>query len=451
MEQYLAYIEQNKDRFLEEYFNLLRIPSVAAQGMGISETAMMVRDRLTELGAENVQMIPTDGGSPVVYGTIGNGPRRLLIYDHYDVQPAEPLELWDNYPFDPKLCDGVVKARGASDNKGNLILRLQAIEAWLATKGELPITIVFLIEGEEEIGSPHLASFCRDHADLIKADGCLWETGQVDGSGRPVVDCGAKGMQYVELVARGAFTDLHSSTAPVVPNPAWRLTWALATLKDPNGHIRIPGFYDAVLPPTEADMEALKKAPDNDESLLRQYGLPAFLNDVRGADRLRALLFEPTCTICGLVSGYTGEGAKTVLPAEARAKIDFRLVPNMEPETVLTQLRDHLDAEGYHDIEIIPMSGEHPARSSLDAAVVRAAISSAEATYQLPASVYPMMAGTGPMYVVCQQFGTPVTSGAGCGYEGDRIHAPNENIRIADYWKGMEWMGRFMEAFAALE
>lgn len=449
MDQFNAYIDTHKDRFLAELFTLLRVPSVAAQGRGIPEAALLVKQRLEHLGAE-VQLISTDGGAPVVYGTLGRGRRTLLIYDHYDVQPAEPLERWISPAFEPTIRDGNIYARGVADNKGNLMLRLQALETWIATQGDLPLSIVFVIEGEEEVSSRTLYAFCRENARLLQADGCLWETGGRNIDGQPVVNCGVKGIQYVELVARGAAYDLHSSNATVVPNPAWRLTWALATLKAPDGHILIPGFYDQVRPPSAADLQTLAHIPSHDDALLVDYGIPSFLDGVRGVDRLRRHLFDPTCTICGLVSGYTGQGSKTVLPSEARAKIDFRLVPDMEPEVVLRQLRAHLDAQGYDDIEIVDLGGEHPARSDMHAAVVQAAVVSAEATYGIAPVVYPTMAGTGPMYPLCHVFGTPVTSGAGCGYHGSLIHAPNENVRLEDYWLAMRWMGHLVRTFAAM-
>lgn len=448
MEQLKAYRDTHKEQFLGEYFDLLRIPSVAAQGRGITEAATMVRERLELLGVEDARLMTVQGGSPVVYGTLGSGPRRLLIYDHYDVQPEDPIDQWTSPAFEPTIRDGHIYARGASDNKGNLMMRLQAIETWLATKGVLPYSIAFIIEGEEEIGSPNLPAFCQQYADLLKADGCLWETGKRSSSGRPEVDCGAKGMQYVELVARGAAYDLHSSVAPIVPNPAWRLTWALATLKTSDDRVALPHFYDKVRAPSDEDMAALATIPDNDEAMLSEYGISAYLGDVRGVEKWRRLLFEPTCTICGLMSGYTGQGSKTVLPSEARAKIDFRLVPDMQPHDVLDQLRTHLDNHGFGDIDIIVLTGEHPARSRLDSPIVQAMVAAGEATYGVPSIVYPTMAGTGPMYVVCQQFNTPVCSGAGVGYYADRIHAPDENIRMDDYWQGMEWMWHFLERFA---
>lgn len=298
----------------------------------------------------------------------------------------------------PSGKPGKLFARGAADDKGNLMLHIQAIEAWLATNGPLPVSVAFVVEGEEEIGSRTLPVFCREHPELLRADGCLWETGGRDISERPVVNCGAKGIQYVEVVARGASRDLHSSVAPIVPNPAWRLVWALGTLKGPDERVLIPGFYDAVRPPSAADLAALATIPNTDEFILASYGLPEFLRGVRGQEALRRHLFEPTCTICGLVSGYTGAGSKTVLPNEARVKLDFRLVPDQDPAEVLRLLRAHLDAIGCADFELIDLGGEHAARSDLDAAIVRASVSSARETYGLEPILQPTMAGTGPWY-----------------------------------------------------
>jgi acetylornithine deacetylase/succinyl-diaminopimelate desuccinylase-like protein len=407
-----------------------------------------VASRLTRLGAEVQLLRVGPEGAPVVFGSIGRGQRTLLIYDHYDVQPPEPLDLWQSPPFEPTLRDGKLYARGVADNKGNTMLRIQAVESWLATQGELPIRINFMVEGEEEIGSAHLEEWCHQHADLLRADGCLWETGGKNALERPTIMCGAKGICYVELVARGAAYDLHSANATVVPNPAWRLTWALATLKGPDERVLIPGFYDRVRPPSAADMRALESIPDDDDALLADYQIPQFLGGVRGVERQKVHLFSPTCTICGLVSGYTGQGSKTVLPSEARAKVDFRLVPEQNPQEVARLLRQHLDTGGFHDIEIVPFSQEHPARSETDTPVARAMAQAIRQSYGQDAVVYPTMAGTGPMYPVCTQLGTPVVSGAGTGYQGTQVHAPNENIRMEDYWAAMRCMGAFIKAFA---
>lgn len=447
MDRFAAHIDANRARYYDELGALLRQPSIAAQGLGLEETAALVAGRLERLGAA-VQVLHMPAAAPVVYATIGQGARTLLIYDHYDVQPPEPLEGWASPPFEPTLRDGKLYARGAADNKGNLMLRIQAIESWLATEGALPIRISFLIEGEEEISSLHLEQVCHEHADLIRADGCLWETGGRNAAEQPAIYCGAKGICYVELVARGASHDLHSSNATMVPNPAWRLTWALSMLKGPDERVRIPGFYDRVRPPSAADLRVLEGIPLDDDILLADFGIPAFLGNLRGVERLKVHLFSPTCTICGLVSGYTGMGSKTVLPSEARAKIDFRMVPDMDPNEIVARLRAHLDDGGFGDIAIVELGHERAARSDPDATVVRAMAAAVRATYGEEAVIYPTMAGTGPMYPVCEALGTPVTSGCGTGYQGTLIHAPNENIRMEDYWGAMRCMGAFIRAFA---
>lgn len=450
MDRFIAHIDANKQRYLEELRTIVRQPSIAAQGIGIEETAALVQQRLQKLGAE-VQVLRLPGAAPLVYGAIGQGARTLLIYDHYDVQPAEPLDLWHSPAFEPTERDGKLYARGVADNKGNLMLRIQALESWLATEGELPIRIAFLVEGEEEIGSVNLDAYCHQYPELLRADGCLWETGGKNATEQPTIMCGAKGICYVELVARGAAYDLHSSNATFVPNPAWRLTWALATLKDQNENVLIPGFYDRVRPPSAADIEALSSIPLDDELLLKDYGIKDFLGGLRGVERFKTHLFSPTCTICGMVSGYTGQGSKTVLPSEARAKIDFRLVPDMDPAEIVRLLRAHLDANGFSDIEILEFGHERAARSPVDSMVTRAMTQAIRTTYGKEPVLYPTMAGTGPMYPVCAEPGTPVTSGCGAGYHGTLVHAPNENIRIADYWEAMRCMGAFIKAFAATD
>jgi acetylornithine deacetylase/succinyl-diaminopimelate desuccinylase-like protein len=448
MDRFSAHLEANRDRYLDELYALLRQPSIAAQGVGIEETAALVARRLERLGAE-VRLLRRPGAAPLVFGSIGRGARTLLIYDHYDVQPPEPLELWDSPPFEPTLRQGKLYARGVADNKGNLMLRIQAVESWLAAEGELPLRINFLVEGEEEIGSVNLEAYCHEHADLLRADGCLWETGGRNALEQPTIMCGAKGICYVELVARGASHDLHSSNATFVPNPAWRLTWALATLKGPDERVLIPGFYDRVRPPSAAELRALERIPPEDDALLADFGLESFLGGVRGVERLRRHLFEPTCTICGLHSGYTGPGSKTVLPSEARAKLDFRMVPDQDPAEIVRLLRAHLDAHGFGDIQILEFGHERAARFDPETPVIAAMARAIRATYGQEPVVYPSMAGTGPVYPVCAAVGTPMTTGCGTGYQGTRIHAPNENIRLVDYWDAMRCMGAFIREFAA--
>jgi acetylornithine deacetylase/succinyl-diaminopimelate desuccinylase-like protein len=413
------------------------------------ETADMVRALLEELGA-HVDVVPTEG-YPVVFGELaGEGTTTLALYDHYDVQPPEPLELWHSDPFAAEVRDGRIWARGVADNKGNLVARACAVAAYRAVRGKLPLNVKFLVEGEEEIGSPHLGAFAEAHPDRVAADGCIWEAGYKDVRGRPTISLGLKGICYVELRASGANTDLHSSWGTIVPNPAWRLTWALRSLKDPDERVRIPGFYDAVREPTPKERAALEALDFDAAGTRAQFGLEAFLKDLAGGMPLLVEhIFQPTCTICGLQSGYQGPGAKTVLPATASAKVDFRLVPDQEPDEVYHLLRRHLDAQGFEDIEVVRFAGGHPARTPLDDPLVEAVVETARAVYDVPPLVYPMMTGSGPMYELCQKFGIPAVS-TGVGNAQSNTHAPNENIRIADYIEGIKHIAAIMERFAAL-
>lgn len=450
MEGFNEYVDDNADRFIKDLMKLCSQPSVAAQGVGLTETAHLVLEMLRDLGAD-ARLIETDGAPPVVYGEIGSGKKTLIIYDHYDVQPPEPLEQWESDPFSPEIREGFLYCRGVADNKGDLVSRLQAIEALQTTMGGLPLKIKFVFEGEEEVGSPHLAQFVDENVELLLgADGCLWEGGRIDMAGRPELYLGLKGILYVELRATGASRDMHSSYAPLVPNPAWRLVWALNTLKDAGDCITVDGLLDHVARPPADELEVLKRIPFEDEKIKEDVGIPEFLGGVRGTDAVRKLLYSPTCTVCGMVSGYTGEGSKTVLPSEARVKLDFRLVPDLKPGLVLDLLRKHLDRRGFQDVDIISMSGEHPAKSAIEAPVAQAAIQAARVVYGQEPVVYPSMAGSGPMYPLSTALGIPAVSGVGVGHAKSRIHAPNENIRLKDYFRSVKFTGEFLRAFAEM-
>jgi acetylornithine deacetylase/succinyl-diaminopimelate desuccinylase-like protein len=451
MEEFVAYVHANADRFVAQLKRLCSQPSVAAQKVGVSETADMVLEMLQEIGAD-ARLISVADAPPVVYGEMGQGEKTLIVYDHYDVQPPEPLDQWESPPVSPEIREGFLYGRGVADNKGDLVSRLQAISAYRETTGELPLKIKFVFEGEEEVGSPHLTQFVAENKELLLgADGCLWEGAGKDMAGRPQLYLGLKGIMYVELRAKGASRDLHSSWAPLVPNPVWRLVWALASLKDEHDHITVDGLMDHVVEPLAEEMELLKRIPFEEDKIREDLAIPQFLGGVEGTDALKTHLYAPTCTICGIKAGYTGEGSKTVLPNEAMVKLDFRLVPNLEPDLILDLLRKHLDRRGFEDVEVAPMSGEHPARSSPEAAIVRAAMEAVKAVYRQDPVVYPTMAGSGPMYPLSQALGIPAVSGMGVGHAQSRIHAPNENIRLSDYIQAIEFMGEFIGLFAALD
>jgi len=315
-----------------------------------------------------VQIMDT-AGAPVVYGERkGKSERTLLIYNHYDVQPAEPLELWDTPPFEPSLRDGKLYGRGVSDDKGHITARLFAIDSILEAEGELPCNIKFIIEGEEETASVNLFEFIEKNKDLLKADACMWEFGGVDHRDVPILYLGLRGICYVELSVETAATDVHSGLGgSIFPNAAWRLVWALSTLKGSDERIRIPGFYDGIKPPSARDRELMEALPEVSEEYKSRFGVKQFIKGLTGGTELKIEeVFTPTCTICGLTSGYQGPGSKTVLPARASAKVDFRLVPDQHPADILKKLRAHLDAEGFSDVHIADLGGDPPARTDPD-------------------------------------------------------------------------------------
>ena len=440
------HIEDHLYEYLEDLKRLCRQPSVAAQNQGIQECAQLTRQMLEEIGFE-ARVLPTkDPRYPVVYGErTGRSSRRLLFYNHYDVQPAEPLELWESPPFEPTERDGRIFARGVSDDKGHLVARFAALKAILAVRGELPCAVKFCIEGAEEIGSPGFVEFVDAHRGLLAADACIWEGGGVDWEGTPQVTLGLKGILYVELGVRSAARDSHSSYATIVPNPAWRLVWALSTLKDRDENILIPGFYDDVREPTQAEREAVARMPSEDEQLKEEMGLTGFLQGLRGEAFRRRHLFEPTCTICGIESGYTGEGTKTVLPATARVKLDFRLVPNQRPEDILEKLKAHLVARGFDDVVVNHADGEGPSRTPMDSPFVKMVSSTARDVYGKEPVLVPTMAGSGPMHCI-SDLGLPIAS-SGIGFPDDKIHAPNENARIDYFHKGILHAAAILEEF----
>jgi acetylornithine deacetylase/succinyl-diaminopimelate desuccinylase-like protein len=297
-----------------------------------------------------------------------------------------------------------------------------------------------VIEGEEEIGSPHLGQFVRQYDDLLRqAYGCVWESGGRNARGRYEIALGCKGLLYVELRAREAARDLHSALAAIVGNPAWRLTWVLNTLKGPDEQIRIPGFYNDVRPISSAQREILAQWDYPEKENRTLYGLDEFLGGLRGDELKEHLIFGPTCNIDGFHSGYGGPGTKTVLPCEAFAKVDFRLVPDQDPVRILSLLRAHLDAEGFEDIEIVSSDGEHPSAGDPAHPFVQTAVRTAERIYGHRPTLIPMMSGTGPVHILCGQFGVPIAT-AGVGYAGSRVHAPNEHIHIADFVTGTQYI-----------
>lgn len=441
------YLNDHFDESIAELSRLCAQPSVSAQNWGLRECASLVAEMLEQRGFA-VQVMET-GGAPVVYAErSGRSSRTLLFYNHYDVQPAEPLELWDSPPFEPTLRDGLLVARGVSDDKGHITSRLFAIDALLAQDGDLPCTVKFVIEGEEETSSVHLHDFVRDHRDLLAADACVWEFGGVDHLDQPAQSLGLRGICYVELSVETANQDVHSGLGgSIFPNAAWRLVWALNSLKGPDERVRIPGFYDPVRPPSARDRELMEALPETAGEYRQRYGIDHFLKGLKGGVELRLEeVFQPTCTICGLTSGYQGPGSKTVLPARASAKVDFRLVPDQTPEQVVRQLRSHLDAQGFTDVQVTLLGGEAPARTDPEHPFVKLVVDAAADVYGAPMQIVPMVGGSGPNHVFIEYLNVPIVT-AGVGHPGSQAHAPNENIRLDLYLKGAQHIARILKRF----
>jgi len=448
VKQVLDYIDQNYERFLTDLERLIRQPSVAAKNEGMKECAELVVRMMEEIGVK-AELLELPDAFPLVYGEIQSkkNPRRtVLFYDHYDVQPAEPLELWETPPFEPSVREGKMFGRGVADNKGNLVSRLKLVESWLKTRGDIPCNFKFLVEGEEEIGSLHLEQYFERYGEKFRCDGVVWEFGGVDEDERPTITLGVKGILYVELEAKGPVRDVHSATAAIVDNPAWRLVRALDTLKDEKDRILIPGWYKDVKSFTKEELKYLKAEPLHEKAMKEELGIKKFIGGMKGLEAKKALAGKPTCTICGLVSGWTGPGSKTVLPSRALAKVDFRLVLSQKPKVLLERLKKHLRAKGYSDVVVREYGMEEAARTPPGDLFVKAAVKAAEQEYPKPPVVSISSAGTGPMYLFTKNLKAPCIC-IGVGYPYTRGHSPNENIRIQDFVNGTKWMARTINNF----
>ena len=429
-----AYLEAHANdaqRLLEV---LCRQPSVVAQNLGMAEMADLIETLLGEIGFKT-QRLYAEGAPPAIYGELrGRSDYTILLYNHYDVQPPEPLELWHTPPFEPTERDGKLYARGVADNKAEIASRLTAIRALQTVYGELPITVRWILEGEEEIGSPHFGAIAKTYSTLLQADGCLWEGSGFDPTQRPQLGLGTKGLLYVQLDIQGTGIDAHSGSAPILPSAAWRLVQALATLRTPEGQIRIPGFYDAVVPPSAAQLSALIDQPDQDAQLREAFKVERFVDDLSGAELRKREAFTPTCNIAGLVSGYTGEGPKTVLPAKAMAKIDFRLVPEQDPQDILTKFQAHLATAGYSDIRITAFEKADPFVTPIDNPFVKRIATIAESFAGKRPSISPLAGGTLPFLGELGRYvGVPgLAAPDNPVYWGSGAHAPNEHIRLDD-------------------
>jgi acetylornithine deacetylase/succinyl-diaminopimelate desuccinylase-like protein len=441
-----ARVDSKRDDLLDELKDFLRMPSISArEDGGFRECADWVARKLEEAGAD-ARIMETDG-HPVVYAEAGEGERTLLSYGHYDVQPPEPLELWESAPFEPTIRDGSLYARGVADDKGDVLARIQALKLYGEEHGPLPFKLKFLIEGEEEVGSPNLSPFVRANAELLSADACLWEGSMKDEAGRPMVFCGTKGLAYVELRANGASYDLHSMYGGIAPNPAWRLVQALGTIKDERGNITLDGLDELAEEPSKEDLAAISKIPFDAEGLKGSWGIDAFDRDLSGEEALYEMLLRPTANIAGIMAGYTGPGSKTIVPSQAFVKIDFRLVAGQSPGPVVGLIRSHLRKRGFDDIEVVDLHGVEAAKTPVDSPVVRTAVETWEDLGHRDASVYPTIGGSGPTALIATELGIPTVMTGSVANSGSRLHSPNEWVRLDDYFEAIGYFARFFERF----
>ena len=430
-----AYIEQHRGQMLDRLMDYLRRPSISAYGEGIAEVADSIAGMMRGLGLAT-EIVPT-AGWPVVLGRWEQAPGAptVLLYGHYDVQPPDPLDAWLSPPFEPTIRDGRLYAHGAGDNKGQHFANLMALEALLACRGALPCNVIVLLEGEEEIGSPQMPAFAREHADRLRADLVITSDGPVDESGRSRILFGVRGVLNFELRARGANRDLHSGNwGGVAPNPLWTLVHLLATMKNARGEITIDGFYDNVQPPTELERQALAALPVDEAAVKRELELEAFDQPLeRGF--FERLACWPTLTINGLHGGYGGPGSKTVLPHEAVAKCDIRLVEAQTADEIWEKLVAHARRHAL-EVEVVRHGAMDPSKTPLDspyAEPLRRALTAAQGEEPL---LVPALGGSLPDYVFTKILGIPAF-GVPYANADEANHAPNENIEIERFFKGI--------------
>jgi acetylornithine deacetylase/succinyl-diaminopimelate desuccinylase-like protein len=445
-------IRSQSEEHLEDLQDFLRIPSISADAdsrEAVQEAARWLSDRLEKMGA-SPEIVQTEG-HPIVCGELP-GPEdapTLLVYGHYDVQPVDPLELWDSAPFEPEIREGAVFARGASDDKGQLLCHVFAAEALLAEQGALPVKLKFLFEGEEEVGSPSLKPFVLENLDRLSCDAVLVSDTSFYSREIPSLLYGLRGLAYVELRLRGPNRDLHSGEfGGAVANPADVLARMIASLHDENRRVNVPGFYDRVRPLEDSEREAFASLPFREEEYCRELGVEA-LEGEEAYTALEQLWARPTLEVNGMWSGFTGEGAKTVLPSEASAKLSMRLVPDQDPREIEDALEAHLRAIAPDSVklEFIRHHGGNPFLAAPDNAFVRAARDSVSEAFGRE----PVMLRSGGSIPVVETFSTQLRSPVvlmGFGLPDDRLHSPNEKMDLDQFHKGIEACALFLNKAA---
>ena len=448
-----AFLTEQNDRIHSELFEFLRIPSVSARtehNADVARTADWVADAIRAIGMD-AAIFPTPG-HPIVVGEwrkAAPGAPTVLIYGHYDVQPAEPLELWTSPPFEPTVRDGKIFARGSVDDKGQLFLHLKALEAHLSVRGTLPVNVIVLAEGEEEVGSENLATFVERHAEMLRADGVVISDSAMFAPGLPSILSSLRGLAYFEITVQGPAQDLHSGGyGGAVINPATTLARIIASFHDAEGHIAIPGFYDAVVPWEPRARGGLRDLPFEEATFRAEVGAPQLGGEI-GYSTLERLWMRPTCEVNGLLSGYTGEGAKTVLPARAMAKVSCRLVPDQDPGEVERLMKAHVAhvAPRGVTVTVTPLHGGRPWRAELSGPLFDAARRALAAAFGRE----PVITGEGGSIPVVGDFARVLKAPVllmGFGLPGENAHAPDEWLSDENFTRGMRAVAMLWDELA---
>ena len=444
----LKHVDSHMEDLISDLQTLIKQPSVSAKNEGIEDCAKLVQKLLKKSGISSEILKLKKNVAPIVYGEVKskqNPKKTLLFYNHYDVQPAEPFDLWDYPPFSGTRKGNKIFGRGATDDKGELITRIKAVEASLKATGDVPCNIKFVIEGEEETGSAHIEEYLKKYKKKFSSDGVIWEFGYVDAKNRPIIGLGMKGLLFVELSVKESIRDAHSSLAVLIKNPAWRLIEAISTLRDSKGKILIKDWYKEVTPFSKKDLELIKEEPFDENVFKKEFGIQSFVGNKKGMDAKKALVGDATCNIAGFLSGYTGNGAKTVLPGESLVKIDFRLIPKMNPKKQIMRLKNHLKSKGFGDVKIKVYHGEAAARTDSSDPFVSHVKNAADKSFG-KSILNVSNAGTGPMYPFANILKAPCIS-IGSTYMFSRIHSPNEFARIDLLKKTTKCMCLIMQNF----
>ncbi|MBE2190543.1 MAG: dipeptidase [Candidatus Kapabacteria bacterium] len=454
MSDYIQFIESNKDRFFTELVDFLKIPSVSSQAEHNPDTrkaATWLVSQLNDIGMPKVELYET-AGHPVVYAEdlrAGADAKTVLIYGHYDVQPVDPVELWNSPPFEPVVNGGKIYARGSSDDKGQVFAHIKAVEAYQKTNGKLPVNIKFMIEGEEECGSNNLDVFIRKHRDMLKCDTVMVSDTEWFAEGLPSICYSLRGLSYIEITVTGPNRDLHSGTyGGAVDNPLNVLCDIVSSLKDKYGRITIPGFYDDVKPLTSEEREGFAKLPFNYEEYTEELGVTDG-NGEFGFTTLERTWARPTLDLNGIYGGYTGEGAKTILPSKASAKISMRLVPYQNHEDITAKITKHLKAitPPTVKLDITPLHGGNPVMIELESEGLNAAKRAMNRAFGKD----PIMMREGGSIPIVELFGSELNAPTilmGIGLPSDNIHSPNESFSIDNFYGGIKASAIFLEEFA---